>query len=102
MLCREEAPDSLCAQRPLELRRLYVLPEHHGSRAAGDLLARAVHHAAADDHDCLWLGASKDNQRGLAFYRKHGFDIAGKFHFPLGSVVYEGFLLSRAISHQSG
>lgn len=95
MLCREEAPADLVGRRPLELRRIYVLPEHHGSGVASDLIACAVCEATVGGHDSLWLGASGSNQRGLAFYRKHGFSVAGKFHFPLGGIVYEGFLMSR-------
>ena len=98
MLCREEAPADLIAHRPLELRRIYVLPTYHGSGVAGDLIARAVREAIVGAHDCLWLGASGSNQRGLAFYRKHGFSVKGKYHFPLGAIVYEGFLMSRSMS----
>ncbi|MEO5558651.1 MAG: GNAT family N-acetyltransferase [Dokdonella sp.] len=98
MLCCEEALADLNAQRPLELRRIYVLPAYHGSGVAGDLIACAVREANVGGHDSLWLGASGSNQRGLAFYRKHGFSVEGKYHFPLGTMVYEGFLMSRSMS----
>ncbi|MGH9727409.1 MAG: GNAT family N-acetyltransferase [Candidatus Acidiferrales bacterium] len=97
MLCYEEAPADLIAQRPLELRQIYVLPEYHGSGVAADLIACAVHEAIIGGYDSLWLGVSGSNQ-GLTFYRKHGFSVAGKYHFPLGNIVYEGVLMSRRMS----
>ncbi len=98
MLCREEAPADLISQRPLELRRLYVLPNFHGSDVASDLVAFAAREASVDCHDTLWLGVSASNKRGFSFYQRNDFLVAGKCHFPLGAIIYEGFLMSRTLS----
>jgi diamine N-acetyltransferase len=99
MLCQEEAPADLEAQRPLELRRVYVLPEQQGSGVADDLIVRALEEAASGGHDSLWLSVSGDNQRALGLYQRHGFVVVGTCYFPLGNVVYEGFLMSRSLTH---
>lgn len=98
MLCREEVPDELTAQRPLELRRIYVLPEQQGSGIASDLIMCAISEAAAGGHDSLWLSVAADNQRALGFYRRHGFTTTGPCYFPLGDVIYQGLLMTRNMS----
>lgn len=95
MLCREEAPSTMAAQRPMELRRIYVLPLHHGSGVADGLVMQAIREAGQGGHDKLWLGVSANNGRALGFYRRHGFTVSGTCRFPLGGVIYEGLLMSR-------
>lgn len=97
MLCQETTPEELGAWRSLELRRLYVVPERHGSGIADSLVERAVSSAKEQQNECLWLGVSGNNHRAIRFYSKHGFSIAGTFHFPLGQIIYEGLLLSRTL-----
>jgi len=97
MLCQETTPEELRAWHSLELRRLYVVPERHGSGIADSLMERAVSLAKERQSECLWLGVSGNNHRAIRFYSKHGFSIAGTFHFPLGQIIYEGLLLSRTM-----
>lgn len=35
----------------------------------------------------LWLGVWEENERGLSFYAKHGFERVGTLTFPYGSSV---------------
>jgi ribosomal protein S18 acetylase RimI-like enzyme len=95
MLCREEAPSGVAARRPIELRRIYVLPQHHGSGVADSLVMRAIREAGAGGYGTLWLGVSASNVRALCFYRRHGFTTSGACRFPLGGIVHEGLLMSR-------
>lgn len=67
MLCREEYPAGITAQKPLELRRLYVLPDFHGTGVAAALMLAALQQAIAGSHDIVWLGVSKHNGRAIAF-----------------------------------
>ena len=98
MLCREEYPPEVPARRPLELRRLYVLREFHGTGIGQTLLGVALEEAGTGGHDALWLGVSKHNARGIAFYRKLGFRVVGEQAFPVGSDLHEDFIMSRVIA----
>jgi ribosomal protein S18 acetylase RimI-like enzyme len=72
------APECVQARRPLQLWRLYVIPEFHGRGVARTLTGRALVHAHARGHDVLWLGTDPDNARAIAFYRKCGFRHSGR------------------------
>jgi len=98
MLCREDGPPEVSARRPLELRRLYVLRQFHGAGIAQTLLGVALEEARAGGHDALWLGVSKHNARGIAFYRKLGFRVVGEQTFPVGSDLHEDFIMFRAVA----
>lgn len=102
MLCREKAPATIRAKLPLELRRLYVLPEHHGSGVAAALLAEAIREAIAGANDALWLSVSIENHRGIAFYRKNGFTVVGDQQFTVGSDIHHDLLMCRRVGAQLG
>ena len=76
---------SVSADRPSELRRLYVAKEWHGRGVAKELMAHilSVLTQAATDH--IWLGVSEHNPRAIAFYRKHGFEVVGAHVFQFGN-----------------
>lgn len=66
--------------RPLQamLISVYVAPEHRGLGLADQLLG-AASKAAHDDlaAGILELGVHEDNQRAMAFYKRHGFAPTG-------------------------
>jgi len=95
MLCRDESPPEILDDKSLELRRLYVLPKHHGTGVAQALMAQALSVACSEARRTIWLGVSKNNGRGLAFYQKNGFSIVGEQRFPVGSNIHEDFIMSR-------
>ena len=98
MLCREEYPAEVASLRPLEVRRLYVLSQFHGTGVGQTLLGVALEQAKAGEHDALWLGVSRHNARGLAFYRKLGFRVVGEQSFAVGGELHEDFIMSRAVA----
>lgn len=57
---------------PLELWVINVLAEFHGTGAAGQLLAATL----GDRSAYLWV--VEGNERAIAFYRKHGFELDGE------------------------
>ncbi len=66
--CPASEPD---APEILELAQLYVTDEVKGSGAAERLMEMTI-----GDMDCyLWVLGT--NQRAIAFYRKHGFELDG-------------------------
>ena len=56
-----------------ELWSLNVLPAHHGTGVAGELLFDVIGHGAGSAY--LWIAAGND--RAIAFYRKHRFELDG-------------------------
>jgi len=56
MLCREDCPSEVPALRPLELRRLYVLSQFHGTGVGQTLLGVALEQVrAASTMPCGWV-----------------------------------------------
>ncbi|MGH9684541.1 MAG: GNAT family N-acetyltransferase [Candidatus Acidiferrales bacterium] len=100
MLCKESPLPAAGARviqckNPLELRKIYVLPEFHGCGAGDALMRAAIARAKEVKAGCIWLSVSKFNERGLAFYRKHEFKVAGNATFLVGSDLQEDFLMVR-------
>lgn len=56
-----------------ELWSLNVVPEHHGTGIATDLMTDVI--GGTDEPAYLWLAAG--NERAIAFYRKHRFELDG-------------------------
>ena len=81
----------------VELSKIYLLPTHHRSGAAGELLAAGVDWAAGFGASAVWLGVNRHNVRAQRFYRKHGFEVTGTRTFPLGQSVQDDFVMRRAI-----
>lgn len=76
-----------CVKGPktVELNRLYVLQAHHGAGVGAGLMAEVITRARQEGFQTLWLGVWEHNPRGLAFYRKWGFEQVGSHVFQVGS-----------------
>ena len=81
-----------------ELSKLYVMPGHHGSGLASDLMDAAVALAAAHGSSTIWLGVNQENERANRFYGKHGFEIAGPKRFLVGERYEEDWVRVRALA----
>ena len=82
---------------PAELVRIYTDRRWHGQGVGLALLESTV--AAARDAGAsdLWLGVWKLNPRGIAFYEKHGFRIAGEQDFQLGADTQHDWVMLRRL-----
>jgi len=96
MLSRGEGLDGVKGKNPLEVQRIYVLQHYHGKGVAKAFMEQAIAYAVANNHDTIWLGVSKHNPRGLAFYGKHGFIQVGETTFRVGDDIHEDLVLERA------
>lgn len=76
--------ESVVAERPAELNRIYVVAEWQGRGIARELMQRALDSAASAGADCLWLGVWEHNPKAMAFYRKFGLEVVGTQAFMLG------------------
>jgi GNAT superfamily N-acetyltransferase len=73
-------------KKSIELVRLYVLKEFHGTGVANDLMDFAIDFARRKDFNVMYLSVWEYNFRARGFYEKHGFLNSGiENDFPLGS-----------------
>lgn len=82
---RPGTKDGVSGPHPIELWRFYVDPAWHGRGVAAELMAAAEDAARARGAQTVWLGVWERNTRAQAFYRKHGFTVAGSHIFWMGS-----------------
>lgn len=81
----------------MELSKLYVLPDCHGSGVAQALMDASIAAALGVDANCLWLGVNQKNERAQRFYRKNGFVVAGTKSFRVGTHIENDFVMVRLI-----
>jgi diamine N-acetyltransferase len=85
-------------RRPtVELSKIYVLPEAHGSGAAALLMVRGLAWAAGAGAAGVWLGVNQQNERAQRFYAKSGFERVGTKRFLVGGVHEDDFVMERPL-----
>lgn len=84
-------------ERPAELVRIYTDARFHGRGVGLSLLETCVSAARTAGASNLWLAVWKENPRGMAFYQKHGFRIAGEQTFQLGNDTQLDWIMVRAL-----
>lgn len=67
------------AEPHAELARLYVPRSHQGTGAADRLMDRFLEELRLRGVHSVWLQASADSPRALAFYRRRGFEDFGAY-----------------------
>jgi len=77
-------PAAVRGVAPLQLWRFYLDQAWVGRGIAQPLMEAAKQAARSRGARTLWLGAWEKNPRGLAFYRKAGFEVAGTLVFQVG------------------
>ncbi len=81
----------------MELQKIYVLFEHHGSGAGAALMNSVIDLAKQLAPDLLWLDVHITNSRAIRFYEKHNFKRSGKHYFTIGSQTFEYDLMTLLI-----
>ncbi len=79
----------------LEIKRIYLLHRFQGSGTGRRLMDAAMAHAKKKNCSRLLLGVHSRNTGAIAFYRKLGFDNAGKRSFKVGNTFYDDIVLAR-------
>ena len=69
----------------MEIERIYVLKEFHGSGVGQALYQKAIEVAKERRVPYVWLGVWEKNERALRFYKKNGFVAFDTHTFVLGS-----------------
>jgi ribosomal protein S18 acetylase RimI-like enzyme len=81
----------------VELSKLYVVAERHGTGAATALMDAALAEAARWGTTRVWLGVNQKNQRAQSFYTKSGFAISGTRTFQLGEHTENDYVMVREL-----
>ena len=93
----EDVRRAVRVQQAVEISKMYVLAESHGTGAAAALMAAAGDHATRMGADVVWLGVNQQNQRAQRFYTKHGFAICGTRRFHLRTRIEEDYVMARPL-----
>ncbi|MGI9163237.1 MAG: GNAT family N-acetyltransferase [Mycobacterium sp.] len=80
-----------------ELSKFYLLPGHHGTGTAAQLMRAALDWACGTGAQTMWLGVNRGNGRAQAFYRKLGFEVTGTRTFDVGGATEHDLLMSRPL-----
>jgi len=90
--------DELKPFRSIELVRLYVVKEFHGTGVASDLMNFAIDFAKIKGYQRMYLSVWEYNFRARGFYHKYGFSNSGiKNDFPLGSTPQTDLWFTREL-----
>jgi diamine N-acetyltransferase len=94
---KESTHPQIIGAQAIEISRIYVCKPFIGKSVGKALLAAAIEFAKANDKNCIWLIAWKENKRALAFYQKQGFEIFAESTFVLGDDLQSDWVLKRSI-----
>ena len=73
----------------IQLKRIYVLKEFQSQKVGAALMNYAIHFAAENMYELLWLGVWEGNEKALLFYNKWGFeDPQLEYKFIFGNTTH--------------
>ena len=81
----------------LELHRLYIHRDYHGSEVSKMLMGEALAYAAGRNYEWIWLGVWEKNLRAQKFYTKWGFERFGEHIFQMGDDPQTDWLMKRKL-----
>ena len=81
----------------VELSKMYVLAENHGTGVSSALMDAALMAAREFAATYVWLGVNQKNQRAQRFYAKHGFAITGTRTFQVGTNLEHDYIMAREL-----
>lgn len=79
----------------LEIERIYVARQFHGTGCGRQLLDKAIACAVEGGKKYIWLGVWERNPRAIRFYEKNGFSKFGEHIFQLGNDDQLDYLLRK-------
>ena len=94
----EDVRHAIRLRPTVELSKIYVLPEAHGTGAAALLMQRALEWARAAGAAGVWLGVNQQNERAQRFYAKSGFERVGTKRFLVGGIHEDDYVMERTLT----
>ncbi len=95
-------PKEVPSRSAVELAKLYVLEEFHGTGIAGVLLEKSFIVAKEIGFDAIWLCVWENNPRAQAFYKKYGFESVGEVVIPMNRVPFRDVIMWRSLKGECG
>lgn len=92
-----EVEDQL-GKNTIELQRLYIHRDYHGSSGVSRMLMEeALAYAEANKFDWIWLGVWERNFKAQKFYAKWDFERFGEHVFQMGDDPQIDWLMKRKL-----
>jgi ribosomal protein S18 acetylase RimI-like enzyme len=90
-------PCIACADRPVELQRLYVSASHHGLGIGKLLIQEMERRAREEGFGTMWLGVWEENLKAKGVYEKMGYRRVGEHDFKMGECVQTDLILIKTL-----
>ncbi|HEX2605908.1 MAG TPA: N-acetyltransferase [Flavisolibacter sp.] len=89
--------ENVLCEAPIQLQRIYVLPEFISKGIGQRLLSKALENAYRCGGQTLWLAVYVHNNRAIDFYLRHGFEITGDHFYTIGTQEFHFYILSKPV-----
>jgi ribosomal protein S18 acetylase RimI-like enzyme len=90
-----DAQTDLHDPRALEIERIYVKSEFQGQGLGHYLIEKAVEAAVSSNKAWVWLGVWEKNEKAIAFYKRHGFEVFGTHTFIMGDEAQNDYVMRK-------
>lgn len=90
---------SLKDKKNIELERIYVKKNLHGTGLGYKLIEHGLEFALSGGYEVLWLGVWNQNEKAIKFYEKCGFEIFGEHKFILGIEEQIDYLMKKELKN---
>ncbi len=94
--CAPDLPITL-QDGDVELKRIYAFSRFHGAGIGQALMLASIDDARLRGAPRLLLGTYQDNHRAVAFYKRHGFTLAGTRQFQVGTKLFDDIVMARTL-----
>lgn len=85
--------ECVAGENTIELQRIYVLEKMTRHGVGKILLQTSLDEAKSRGFDTLWLAVFELNGRAIEFYKRQGFEQAGKAKFYFGEQCFNCFVM---------
>ena len=86
-------PAELAGYSPIEIERIYVLPNFKGKKIGSKLIHHCIEYGRQQEKDVLWLGVWEHNPKAIAFYTSLGFEKFGEHDFVFGEDIQNDWMM---------
>jgi diamine N-acetyltransferase len=95
-----EAPSQSDINDPesLEIERIYVRTGYKGNKLGSTLMDFALQAAIKNGKRYAWLGVWEKNSSAILFYKKLGFEEAGRHTFRMGDELQSDLIMKKALN----
>ena len=77
----------------MQLQKIYVLPEYHGSGAGTALLHEVMQLANELYPEYIWLDVYEGNNKAIRFYERNGFTKGSSYQLGIGPQSFEFYMM---------